>query len=72
LLASVPLDASVAAAGDSGFAVALGEPDTPAAAVFRELAETIVEDVAPPLKIADCSLRGAPTQAGADLDAAGA
>ena len=70
LLASVPLDASVAAAGDAGFPVAFGEPGNPAAAVFRELAETIVEDVAPPVKIADCSLRGALTRAGADLDAA--
>ena len=70
LLASVPLDASVAAAGDSGLPVALDDPENPASVVFRDLAKAIVEDVAPPVKIADCSLRGALTRAGADLDAA--
>jgi len=70
LLGSVPLDASVANGGDSGLPVALDQPDSAAADVFRTLADVIVDDVAPPVKIADCSLRGALTRAGADLEGA--
>ena len=70
LLGSVPLDPAVAAGGDSGLAVALDQPDSPASIVFRDLADVIVDDVAPPVQIADCSLRGALTRAGADLEGA--
>jgi ATP-binding protein involved in chromosome partitioning len=70
LLGSVPLDASVANGGDTGLPVALDRPDGPAALVFGALADVIVDDVAPPVKIADCSLRGALTRAGADLEGA--
>jgi ATP-binding protein involved in chromosome partitioning len=70
LLGSVPLDATVAEGGDAGLPVALARRETHAAAVFADLATAIVEDVAPPVKIADCSLRGALTRAGADLEAA--
>jgi len=70
LLGSIPLDAAVAAGGDSGLPVALDQPDSAAAVVYRELAELIVDDVAPPVEIAECSLRGALTRAGADLEGA--
>ena len=70
LLGSIPLDQAVAAGGDSGLPVALDQPDSPAAAVYRELADVIVDDVAPPVEIAECSLRGALARAGADIEGA--
>ena len=70
LLGSIPLEPAVAAGGDSGRPVALDQPDTAAAAVYRDLADLIVSDVAPPIEIAECSLRGALTRAGADLEGA--
>ena len=70
LLGSVPLDPSVARGGDNGLPVVLDQPESAAADAFRDLAGVIVDDVAPPVTIADCSLRGALTRAGADLDAA--
>jgi ATP-binding protein involved in chromosome partitioning len=70
LLGSVPLDARVAEGGDAGAPVALADPSSPAGAVFAQLSQAIEEDVAPPVRIADCSLRGALLRAGADLDAA--
>ncbi|MFT7648398.1 MAG: ATP-binding protein involved in chromosome partitioning [Candidatus Poriferisodalaceae bacterium] len=70
LLASIPLDAAVAAGGDSGSPVALAHPRSPAAVVYRDLAEIIVADVAPPIEIAECSLRGALVRAGADIEGA--
>jgi ATP-binding protein involved in chromosome partitioning len=54
LLASLALDPRVAAAGDAGDPVALGEPaDGP----FRTLARRIVTDVAPPPGAPGCSAR---------------
>ena len=70
LLGSVPLDPTVSEGGDAGVPTAISNPDSPAGVAFRALAQVIVDDVAPPIKIADCSLRGALTRAGADLDAA--
>jgi ATP-binding protein involved in chromosome partitioning len=70
LLASIPLDAAVAAGGDSGSPVALEHPGSPAAVVYRDLADIIVTDVAPPVEIAACSLRGALVRAGADIEGA--
>jgi ATP-binding protein involved in chromosome partitioning len=70
LLGSIPLDSAIAAGGDSGLPAALDQPDSASSAVLRSIADLIVTDVAPPVKIADCSLRGALTRAGADLDAA--
>jgi ATP-binding protein involved in chromosome partitioning len=70
LLGSIPLDAAVAAGGDSGLPVALDEPDSPAAAVYRDLVDVVVNEVAPPVEIAECSLRGALTRAGADIEGA--
>ncbi len=70
LLASIPLDAGVAAGGDAGQPVALEHPDTAAGVVYAELVELIVTDVAPPVEMAECSLRGALVRAGADLEGA--
>jgi len=70
LLGSIPLDPAVAAGGDSGVAVATGHPDSAAGTAYRELADIIVTDVAPPVEIAECSLRGTLVRAGADLEGA--
>lgn len=70
LLASLPLDTAVGAAGDAGTPVAMGHPHSPAGIAYRGLADTIVTDVAPPIEIAECSLRGTLMRAGADLDGA--
>jgi len=70
LLGSIPLDGAVAAGGDSGLPVALDQPDNAASIVYRRLADVIVDDVAPPVAIAECSLRGALTRAGADIEGA--
>jgi len=70
LLVSIPLDPAVAAGGDAGVPVALEHPQSATGLVFRELASLIVTDVAPPVEIAECSLRGALVRAGADIEGA--
>ncbi len=70
LLVSIPLDAAVAAGGDAGVPVALEHPQSVTSLVFHELASIIVTDVAPPVKIAECSVRGALVRAGADIEGA--
>lgn len=70
LLGSIPLDTAVAAGGDAGIPVALEQPQSAAGGAYRELADIIVTDVAPPIEIAECSLRGTLIRAGADLDGA--
>jgi ATP-binding protein involved in chromosome partitioning len=70
LLASIPLDAHVATGGDTGLPAVLSQPDSPAAMALVQLADIIVNDVAPPINIADCSLRSTLIRAGADLDGA--
>ena len=55
LLGSVPLEPSVAAGGDAGVPVALG--DGPAADAFRAIAARIVEEAVPPVAMAGCSAR---------------
>lgn len=70
LLASIPLDAAVTAGGDSGSPVALAFPQSPAGIVYQQLVDVIVTDVAPPVELAECSLRGALVRAGADLEGA--
>jgi len=70
LLGSIPLDPAVAAGGDAGMPVALEHPDSAAGVVYADLAERIVTDVAPPVEIAECSLRGTLLRAGADLEGA--
>lgn len=70
LLGSVPLDPALAAGGDAGEPVSLSDPDSPASAAFGELVDRIVTDVAPPIEMSTCSLRGALARAGADLEGA--
>ncbi|MGQ0615647.1 MAG: Mrp/NBP35 family ATP-binding protein [Acidimicrobiia bacterium] len=55
LLASIPIEPSVAAGGDTGTPVALGQG--PAAEAFRALATRIVEEAVPPVAMAGCSAR---------------
>ena len=55
LLGSVPLEPSVAAGGDAGSPVVLG--DGPAADAFRDIAARIVEEAVPPVAMAGCSAR---------------
>jgi ATP-binding protein involved in chromosome partitioning len=55
LLGTIPLESSVAAGGDRGEPVALGEG--PAAEAFRAIARRIVEETVPPVSMAGCSAR---------------
>ena len=55
LLGSIPLDGAVAAGGDTGQPIALG--DGPAADAYREIVEQIVTEAAPPVDMAGCSAR---------------
>jgi ATP-binding protein involved in chromosome partitioning len=55
LLGRVPLEPAVAAGGDTGDPVALGE--SPAAEAFREIARTIHDEVVPPPLMSGCSAR---------------
>jgi ATP-binding protein involved in chromosome partitioning len=55
LLGSVPLEPSVAAGGDAGVPVALG--DGPAAEAFRAIAARIIDEAVPPVAMAGCSAR---------------
>jgi ATP-binding protein involved in chromosome partitioning len=55
LLASIPLESSVAAGGDAGEPIVLGEG--PAAEAFRALADLIVTEAVPPVAMAGCSAR---------------
>jgi ATP-binding protein involved in chromosome partitioning len=52
----VPIEASVAAAGDAGVPVAL-DGHGPAAEAFRALATRIVTETVPPVEMAGCSAR---------------
>ena len=55
LLGQVPLEPSVAAGGDRGEPVALG--DGPAAEAFRAIADRILTEAIPPAELAGCSAR---------------
>jgi ATP-binding protein involved in chromosome partitioning len=55
LLAQIPIESSVAAGGDAGEPIALGQG--PAAEAFRTLATLIAEEAAPPVSMAGCSAR---------------
>jgi ATP-binding protein involved in chromosome partitioning len=55
LLGQVPLEASVAAGGDSGQPVALGTG--PAAEAFQAIADRILTEAIPPAELAGCSAR---------------
>ena len=56
LLGQVPLEPAVAAGGDAGAPVAL-DGQGAAAEVFRTIARSIVDDIAPPANNAGCSSR---------------
>jgi ATP-binding protein involved in chromosome partitioning len=55
LLGQIPLEPSVAAGGDVGDPVALG--DGPAAEAFRAIAERIVTEAIPPVEMSGCTAR---------------
>lgn len=55
LLASLPLDATVADGGDCGQPVAFG--DGPMAEAFAALAEVVVTEAVPPVDVTSCSAR---------------
>jgi ATP-binding protein involved in chromosome partitioning len=55
LLARIPIEAAVAAGGDEGTPVALGQG--PAADAFRSLARRVVEEAVPPVDMSGCSAR---------------
>ena len=55
LLGRIPLEPSVAAGGDRGTPIALGEG--PAAEAFRAIADLIVTEAVPPVAMAGCSAR---------------
>jgi ATP-binding protein involved in chromosome partitioning len=67
LLGSIPLDASVAAGGDTGDPAAIDHPSTEAGRALIELAERIVTETIPPVELAVCSMRQMLVQAGAKL-----
>ncbi len=54
LLGQVPLEASVAAAGDAGLPVVLGD-DGPAAQAYKLIAERIFTEAIPPVELASCT-----------------
>ena len=72
LLGQVPIEGSVAAGGDAGEPIALG--DGPAAEAFRAIADRIVDEAVPPVEMAGCSARMLDAAAAAldELDAASA
>lgn len=53
LLGKVPIEPAVAAGGDDGQPVALGEG--PAADAFRDIVDQLVEEYVPPVEMAGCS-----------------
>ena len=55
LLASIPLDAAVARAGDEGMPIVSSAADNAAALAYTALAETIVSEVVPPVEMSGCS-----------------
>ena len=55
LLGQVPIEATVAAGGDVGAPIALGEG--PAAEAFRAIATRIVEEAIPPVEMTGCTAR---------------
>jgi ATP-binding protein involved in chromosome partitioning len=55
LLGQVPIEPSVAAGGDAGAPVALG--DGPAAEAFRAVVDRLVDEYVPPVAMAGCSAR---------------
>ncbi len=65
----MPLEPAVSTGGDTGRPIALGTG--PAADAFREIADLLADEPAPPVAMAGCSARML-AAATAALDAAGA
>jgi ATP-binding protein involved in chromosome partitioning len=57
LVARIPLEPSVSEGGDAGTPVALGAPDGPAGAAFRQLADRLVTELLPPIEMSGCTAR---------------
>jgi len=67
LLGSIPLDPAVAAGGDVGEPIVLGQPEAPAAEALAALAVRVVTDTITPVELAVCSIRQILAEAGADF-----
>jgi ATP-binding protein involved in chromosome partitioning len=57
LLAKIPFDPNVVAAGDRGEPVVLSHPESPVAQAFADLAAHIVTEIVPVVEISACSTR---------------
>ncbi len=57
LVAQIPVEAAVAAGGDSGTPIVLADPTSPAAREFGRLASRITDDLLPPVEMAGCTAR---------------
>lgn len=57
LIGQIPIDEAVLRGADSGKAVVLAEPESPAALALADIADRVVEDLAPPVEMAGCTAR---------------
>jgi ATP-binding protein involved in chromosome partitioning len=57
LLGQVPLEPSVGLGGDAGLPVAMSLDRGPAGKVFHDIAQRIIDEIAPPVNMAGCSAR---------------
>ena len=55
LIGSIPIDGNVAAGGDTGNPVVLGEG--PAASAYQKIIDLLVDELAPPIDMDGCSAR---------------
>ncbi len=57
LVAQIPVEPEVSAAGDEGRPVVIAAPESPAATVLRDLAARIATELLPPVEMAGCTAR---------------
>jgi ATP-binding protein involved in chromosome partitioning len=57
LVAQIPVEPEVSAAGDEGRPLVIAAPDSPAALAVRALAERIATELLPPVEMAGCTAR---------------
>jgi ATP-binding protein involved in chromosome partitioning len=57
LVGEIPIEAAVSAGGDEGRPVVLGDPSSPAARAFEQIAERIADELLPPVEMAGCTAR---------------
>jgi ATP-binding protein involved in chromosome partitioning len=57
LVARIPIEPGVATGGDTGTPVALSSPESPAGTAFHDLAQKVVDELAPPIEMAGCTAR---------------